>query len=85
MFQRILSAVFLFGAVLSMSAQHPSADGGVPAYNKTPPAKSSKQPPILTAEALWGENGGPAQVHAYALAAKIPDTLHQLPCYCNNY
>lgn len=78
MSKRILSAIFLFAITLSMSGQ----DSGVPAYNKTPPATGAKQPPILTKESLWGENGGPAQIHAYELAAKIPGTLHQLPCYC---
>ena len=79
MSKRILSAIFLFSAVTLTIAQ----DGAVPAYNRTPPAKGLKQTPILSPEGLWGENGGPAQVHAYTLAAKIPSTLHQLPCFCH--
>lgn len=83
MLKRILTASIVLVLPLTLSAQYSDqADGGVPAYNKTAPAKGLKQAPILTAEALWGENGGPRQIHAYALAAKIPGTLHQLPCYC---
>jgi len=44
----------------------------VPAYNKTLPAKGLNQPPILKPDALWGDSGGPAPIHAYTLAAKIP-------------
>ena len=84
MSKRILTAIFVFVVTLTMSAQYADKqDSGVPAYNKLPPAKGSKLPPILKKEDLWGENAGPAQFHAYELAAKIPDTLHQLPCFCH--
>ncbi len=85
MSKRILTALFLFLVTLTMSAQYADKQdsSGVPAYNKLPPAKGSKQPPILKKEELWGENGGPSQIHAYELAAKIPSTLHQLPCFCH--
>ncbi len=81
--QRILSAIFLFAVTLTVSAQHAESDSSVPAYNKTPPGKGAKQAPILGKDALWGENGGPMQIHAYELAAKIPSVLHQMPCYCH--
>ncbi len=85
MSKRILTALFvLFVVTLTMSAQYSSEqeNRGVPAYNKLPPAKGTKLPPILKKDALWGENGGPAQIRAYELAAKIPTVLHQLPCFC---
>ena len=54
----------------------------VPAYNQ-----SSLHPgdamPILPKDQLWGEAFQyPYQVHAYVLAAKIPNLIYQLPCYC---
>lgn len=83
MLKRILTASIVFVLPLTLSAQYSEqAESGVPAFNKTPPAKGVKQPAILKPEALWGENGGEAQIKAYTLAAKIPGTLHQLPCYC---
>jgi len=82
MLKRILTASIVFVLPLTLSAQYSDQDGGVPAYNKTAPAKGAKQPPILKPDALWGANGGAAQIKAYTLAAKIPAVLHQLPCYC---
>jgi hypothetical protein len=56
---------------------------GVPAYNAAPPAKGAQLPPILSKEQLWGNNDQyPFQSHAYELAAKIPNVIHQQPCYC---
>lgn len=83
MLKRTLTATVLLVLPLTLSARYSDEDGGVPAYNKTAPAKGAKIPPILKEGALWGENGGPMQIHAYKLAAKIPDVLHQLPCYCH--
>ena len=77
MTKRILTALLLFSVTLAV------ADDGVPAYNKTPPAKGLKQPPILKPESLWGDSGGPMQIRAYTLAAKIPSIIHQMPCYCH--
>ena len=39
--------------------------------------------PILTKADLWGADAQNVyQTHAYELAAKIPNVLHQQPCYC---
>lgn len=55
----------------------------VPAYNAGPPAKGANLPPILSPDQLSGDDAlSPYQTHAYVLAAKIPDILHQQPCYC---
>lgn len=60
-----------------------SQEEQIPAYNSAPPAKGTKLPPILAADQLWAENAQyPYQTHAYELAAKIPDVIHQQPCYC---
>ena len=54
----------------------------VPAYNNAPP-KTGDALPILPTDQLWGENFKfPYQVRAYQLAAKIPDVVYQMPCFC---
>jgi hypothetical protein len=86
MLHRCLTLAFLFLVTLSLSAQWaapPEEASGVPAYNAGPPPKDSKLPPILTKADLWGSDAKNAyQTHAYELAAKIPNVLHQQPCYC---
>ena len=83
---RSLTLAFLFlVATLTMSAEWGSLpeDGGVPAYNAGPPPKGTKLPPILPQSDLWGADAQNVyQRHAYELAAKIPNVLHQQPCYC---
>ena len=82
---RAFALAFLFIVTLSVSAQWsaPQEGSGIPAYNAGPPPKGTKLPPILTKADLWGLDAqDPYQVHAYELAAKIPDVLHQQPCYC---
>jgi hypothetical protein len=86
---RSLTLAFLFLVILSVSAQWASPsvfasdDEGVPAYNAGPPPKGTKLPPLLTKADLWGADAQNAyQTHAYELAAKIPNVLHQQPCYC---
>ena len=81
---RSLILAFLFVVTLSMSAQWvQQQEGGVPAYNSAPPPKGTKLPPILTKTDLWGPDAQYSyQTRAYELAAKIPNILHQQPCYC---
>jgi len=85
--RRGLTLAFLFLVTLSLSAQWtaPQEDSsGVPAYNAGPPPKGTKLPPLLTKADLWGADAqSPYQTHAYELAAKIPNVLHQQPCYCH--
>ena len=58
-------------------------DTGVPAYNRRPPTKADKLPPILPKEQLWGASFQyPYQIRAYELAAGLSSELHQMPCYC---
>ena len=59
------------------------AEARVPVFNAAPPPKGAGLPPILGKDQLWGENEQyPFQIHAYELAAKIPDVIYQQPCYC---
>jgi len=85
MLYRSLALVVLFFVTLTMTAAWaapPAEETGVPAYNAGPPPKGTKLPPILDKTALWGADANPYQTHAYELAAKIPNVLHQQPCYC---
>jgi len=78
-----LALLFLVAAV-TVSAEWGAPDeGGIPAYNAGPPPKGGKLPPILAKSELWGADAQNVyQTHAYELAAKIPNVLHQQPCYC---
>jgi len=84
MSKRGLTSAALFLLVLAVSAPWAtSQEGQIPAYHATPPAKAAKLPPILSRDQLWGDDARFAyQTHAYDLAAKIPSTLYQEPCYC---
>src|SRR5689334_22290586 len=83
---RSLTLAFLFlVTTMSVSAEWGSMpeEGGIPAYNAGSPAKGTKLPPILAKFELWGADAQNVyQTHAYELAAKIPNVLHQQPCYC---
>ena len=88
MSKRKLIVGLLFLSTVTMTAnwsrsQETEGETRIPAYNRTPPAKGRKLPPILLKEQLWGENAQyPYQTGAYELAAKIPTVLYQQPCYC---
>ena len=84
---RAFSAILVVVATVTMTslwaAPQPDEGAGVPAFNDGPPAKGTKLPPILTKADLWGPDAQNSyQTHAYELAAKIPNVLHQQPCYC---
>jgi len=82
---RALTVIFLLTVTLSTSAQWMAQqeEGGIPAYNAGPPPKGTKLPATLTKADLWGGDAQyPYQTHAYELASKIPNVLHQQPCYC---
>jgi hypothetical protein len=84
---RAFTLIFLFGVTLTMTslwaAPQEEEGSGIPAYNAGPPPKGTKLPAILTKDQLWGADAQyPYQTHAYELASKIPNVLHQQPCYC---
>jgi len=82
--QSALVLLFLFLLSMTVGAQWATQEeGGIPAYNAGPPPKGTKLPPILAQSDLWGADAQNLyQRHAYELAAKIPNVLHQQPCYC---
>lgn len=72
-------AIGLF--TIAASAQWSNPADEVPAYHAAPPSKPS--PPVMTGDQLTGAYfTHQYQVVAYKMAEKIPDVLHQLPCYC---
>ena len=82
---RAITLIFLLTVTLSMSAEWTvqQEEGGIPAYNAGPPPRGTKLPATLTKADLWGADAQyPYQTHAYELASKIPNVLHQQPCYC---
>ena len=82
---RALTLIFLLTVTLTMSAQWTAQEdeGGIPAYNAGPPPKGTKLPALLTKADLWGADAQYTyQTHAYELASRIPNVIHQQPCYC---
>jgi Protein of unknown function with PCYCGC motif len=78
------AALFLMVTMVSAPWLQSESEEDLPHFNAAPPLPSSKLPPILTKDQLWGANGQfPYQTHAYELAAKIPKVLYQQPCYCH--
>jgi hypothetical protein len=69
---------------LGASAQWALPTDDVPAFHAQPPAPAEKLPVILTEAQLRAAGATlPWQIHVYALAARIPRVLYQLPCNCH--
>src|SRR5215469_2266153 len=67
---------------LVASAQWTNPSNDIPAYNAAAP--KTPLPAILSGNQLTGIYFSHSyQVIAYQMAAKIPDVLHQEPCYCH--
>jgi hypothetical protein len=67
----------------SVQAQSSGPESDIPAYHAGPPAPGQVLPPILHGRQLSGPYFRARwQVVVYKEAAKIPDVLYQLPCYC---
>ena len=80
----LLAVILVATMSLKMSAQWSDLiPAKVPAFNPGPPTPSTKLPPLLKPDALFGDNAQfPYQTHAYELAPKIASIIHQQPCYC---
>jgi hypothetical protein len=73
------SALFIFLALLTAVCFAQSDH--VPAFNNGPAKADQAQ--ILPKDQLWGDAFQyPYQTKAYLLAAKIPNVINQMPCYC---
>src|SRR5580698_6073293 len=79
--KRILGCLGLGLATIVASAQWTNPANDVPAYNVA--ASTKPLPPLMSGSQLSGPYFQHAyQVVAYKMAAKIPEVLHQEPCYC---
>ena len=80
--KRTLGILVVFAAALTSSGQFKQFSD-VPAYNAEAPARGQTLPAIWTeAQLLASNNAMPAQIASYKAAARVPNVLHQLPCYC---
>jgi hypothetical protein len=69
---------------LGASAQWAVPTDDLPAYHAQPPAPGEKLQPVLTEAQLRAAGATlPWQLRVYALAARIPRVLYQLPCNCH--
>ncbi|HZD77649.1 MAG TPA: CYCXC family (seleno)protein [Acidobacteriaceae bacterium] len=74
-----LTALLTLGA----SAQWAIPTDDVPAYHTAPPTPEAKLAPVLTEAQLRAAGATlPWQFRVYALAARVPAVLYQLPCNC---
>lgn len=68
---------------LGASAQWSLPTDDVPAYHKSAPPAGEKLAPVMTPQQLAAAGLNlPWQRHVYAVAARIPRVLYQLPCNC---
>ncbi len=69
---------------VAANAQWTDPSAEIPAFHTSAPQNSAVEPPILQGSQLTGPNFQQAwQVKVYQDAAKIPNVLYQLPCYCH--
>jgi hypothetical protein len=79
--KRILGCLALGLATIVASAQWTNPANDVPAYNTSP--SSTVLPAVMGGSQLTGPYFQHSyQVVAYKMAARIPQVLHQEPCYC---
>jgi len=80
---RIWFTLVLALVCVAANAQWTDPAVDIPAYHAAPPAKGAKLRPILQGKQLTGPGFQFAwQVRVYQEAAKIPNVLYQMPCYC---
>jgi hypothetical protein len=80
--RRILVCVAVAMLSIGASAQWVT-DQDVPAYHPTAPTRATKIPAVLSGKQLTGPMFQyPWQKAVYEDAAKVPNVLYQLPCYC---
>ena len=79
--KRLLGCAILGFVTLAASAQWSNPADDLPAFHPGPATRSL--PPVLAGDELSGPYfAHQYQVVSYVMAAKVPDVLYQLPCYC---
>jgi len=81
--KKVLLSAALGLVTLAGYAQWSNPADDIPAYHPQPPARGAELPPVLSGDQLTGQYFQYAwQVKVYQEAARIPNVLYQLPCYC---
>ena len=81
--KHVLLSVALGLVTVAGYAQWSNPADDIPAYHPDPPAHGSELPAMLSGSQLTGPYFRyPWQVKVYQEAAKVPNVLYQLPCYC---
>ncbi len=79
--KKVLGILSIGLVALAASAQWTNPSDDIPAYNAAAPTRPL--PAIMSGQKLTGPFfSHDYQVTAYKMAAKIPNVLHQQPCYC---
>ncbi len=79
--KKLVGLLSLGLVALAASAQWSNPAEDIPAYNASAPTRPL--PPVMQGDQLTGPYfTHQYQVVAYRMAAKIPNVLHQQPCYC---
>ena len=82
--QRLWLSIGLALVTIGAYAQWTNPADDIPAYHTTAPAKTATLPPILSGKQLTGPSFTyPWQKQVYRDAARVPNVLYQLPCYCH--
>lgn len=81
--KRVLLSVALGLVTVAGYAQWSNPADDIPAYHPEAPARGNQLPAVLSGSQLTGQYFHyPWQVKVYQQAAKVPNVLYQLPCYC---
>jgi Protein of unknown function with PCYCGC motif len=81
--KRVLLSAALGLATVAGYAQWSNPADDIPAYHPTAPTRGTELPPVLSGDQLTGSYFHYTwQVKVYQEAAKVPNVLYQLPCYC---
>jgi len=81
--KQVLLSVALGLVTLAGYAQWTNPADEVPAYHAEAPARGTTLPPVMSGDQLTGPYFHYTwQVKVYQEAARVPNVLYQLPCYC---
>jgi hypothetical protein len=81
--KQVLLSVALGLVTLAGYAQWTNPADEVPAYHAESPARGTTLPPVMSGDQLTGPYFHYTwQVKVYQEAAKVPNVIYQLPCYC---
>ena len=81
--KQVLLSVALGLVTLAGYAQWTNPADEVPAYHAEAPVRGTTLPPVMSGDQLTGPYFHYTwQVKVYQEAAKVPNVIYQLPCYC---